>query len=62
MNKTFDVFRERLVNASGEQVKNLINQIENSRAEGDLSESERDNLMDIANRNLDAGHEDKAEE
>ena len=62
MNNAFEIFRDRLVNASGVQVKNLINQIENSRAEGNLSESERDNLMDIANRNLDADREDKAEE
>lgn len=58
MSQAFEVFKERLVDASPEQVKNLIQQIERSRENGDISEQERDQLKDIANRNLDAKGDD----
>ncbi len=54
MTQAFDVFKERLVNANADQIKDLIQQIERSRENGDITETERDNLKDIANRNLDA--------
>ncbi|GAA0362975.1 hypothetical protein GCM10008932_14310 [Alkalibacterium iburiense] len=54
MSQAFEVFKERLVGASPEEVKNLIQQIERSRENGDISEREREQLKEIANRNLDA--------
>ncbi|MCC5890073.1 MAG: hypothetical protein JJU01_05840 [Alkalibacterium sp.] len=54
MNAKYEVFKERLVNANARQLKDLINQIEFLRQNGEISESERDNLKDIANRNLEA--------
>lgn len=54
MNAKYEVFKDRLVNADAEQIKDLINQIERLRENGEISENERDNLKDIANRNLEA--------
>lgn len=54
MNAKYEVFKERLTNASARQIKDLINQIERMRENGEISETERDNLKNIANRNLEA--------
>lgn len=54
MNAKYEVFKERLTNANARQIKDLLNQIEFLRQNGDISETERDNLKDIANRNLEA--------
>lgn len=58
MNAKYEVFKDRLVNADAEQIKDLINQIERLRENGEISENERDNLKDIANRNLEAKGEE----
>lgn len=58
MNAKYEVFKDRLVNANARQIKDLINQIERMRENGEISETERDNLKDIANRNLEAKGED----
>ncbi len=55
MSAIFDVFRDRIVNAkSADEVEDLIKQFRRSRENGDISESEEDNLKDIANRQLEA--------
>ncbi|GAB2500300.1 hypothetical protein GCM10008929_20970 [Alkalibacterium psychrotolerans] len=40
------------------RIKDLLNQIDYLRQNGDINEAERDNLKDIANRNLEAKGED----
>ncbi|GEK91308.1 hypothetical protein [Alkalibacterium kapii] len=53
MSVTFDVFRERIINANTEEeVKDLMKQFRRSRENGDISEEEESNLKDIANRQL----------
>lgn len=55
MSAIFDVFKDRIVNAkSADEVEDLIKQFRRSRENGDISESEEDNLKDIANRQLEA--------
>lgn len=54
VNAKYEVFKDRLTNANARQIKDLLNQIDFLRQNGDISESERDNLKDIANRNLEA--------
>lgn len=54
MNAKYEVFKDRLINANARQIKDLLNQIDYLRQNGDISEAERDNLKDIANRNLEA--------
>lgn len=58
MSVTFDVFRDRIINADAEEVKDLIKQFRLSRQNGDISEGEEANLKDIANRKLESGNED----
>lgn len=58
MNAKYEVFKDRLINANARQIKDLLNQIDYLRQNGDISEAERDNLKDIANRNLEAKGED----
>lgn len=57
MSVKFDVFRDRIINADVEEVKDLIKQFRRSRQNGDISEEEESNLKDIANRKLESGDE-----
>ncbi|SFC74297.1 hypothetical protein SAMN04488102_12511 [Alkalibacterium subtropicum] len=58
MSVKFDVFRDRIINADTEEVKDLIKQFRQSRQNGDISEEEEENLKDIAHRKLESGNED----
>lgn len=59
MGDKFDVFKDRIVNAkTSEKVKNLIRQFERSRADGDISKNEEENLKDIAHRKLESDEDD----